>query len=379
MGWEESPLPDINKQTTPTTRHPRGAVFVNDVLVPWESWEVSNNSTFDADEFRVTLPISSLPKDLPAAAMIDGRALRIEIRGGLVGDPGNYSVKDLTQLILGRVDDVAASFERGVVELCGRDFTGLLIDRKTAEKFANMTASDVASLLAARVGLTPVVTTTKMLSGAYYAIDHALMSREVSEWDLLCWLAMQEGFAVYVKGTELHFEPKPSGKRDPYALVWTPPSAQRGVQFTGQTLSLSRNLTVTRDVTVTVKSFNAKGKQVVIATYPRSKRKGAAAGASGANQPDGYVRTIPGLTYEQALQRAQSIHQQITAHEMKLAADMPADTVLDITMPIELRGTGTAFDQTYYPESITRRMSLAEGFAMTVRAKNRAPENEVTL
>ncbi len=43
----------------------------------------------------------------------------------------------------------------------GRDLSGLLIDAKSAgESFKNYTSSQIASLLATRHGLTPVVTAT---------------------------------------------------------------------------------------------------------------------------------------------------------------------------------------------------------------------------
>lgn len=368
-------MSDLNTQPTPVARQPRGAVLVNDVLVPWESFEVTNNTTFDADEFRVWLPLSSLPAELPVDTLASGKSLRVQVRAGIGADK---SVAQLQHLITGRADDVSVDYARGMVELSGRDFTGLFIDRKTTEKFANMTAGAIARVLAARVGLLPVVKDTAKLVGSYYAIDHALMTREVSEWDLLTWLARQEGFAVYVSGSELHFEPKPSEKGAPYVLQWTPP-ADGAPSFTGMDLRLSRNLTVARDVTVTVRSWSAKGKKVVEATYPKGKHKGAAAGTSGASQPDGYVRNIPGLTHEQAIQRAQAIHAEITAHEMKLDVTLPADELLTTTVPVSLRGTGTAFDQIYYPESITRRMSMTDGYLMTLRAKNRSPDNEVTL
>lgn len=369
-------MPDLITNT-PLVRSPRGAVLVNDVPIEWESWSVSNNATSDADEFSVSIPASALPADLPLAQILDGRSLRVEIRAGLFTDPSKATLSAMATLIVGRTDDVVFDPVRGSIDLAGRDFTGLLIDRKTSEKFGNLTASQIATKLAARVGLMPRVTDTKALSGRYYAIDHALSTREVSEWDLLQWLAQQEDFLVVVRGNELYFGPKPKGG-DPYVLQWRP--GQGGPSsFNGERLYLKRNLTVAKDVTVTVRSWNPKSKTVIAATYPRSKAKGAAPGTSGAAVPDGFVRNIPGLTQEQALQRAQALHAQLTAHEMRMEATVPGDTVLTVQTPIELRGTGTAFDQTYYPEAIQRSMSFTDGFQMTVRAKNRAPGNEVNL
>ena len=92
-----------------------------------------------------------------------------------------------------------------------------------------------------------------------------------------------------------------------------------------------------------------------------------------------YYFTIPGLTPEQALQRAQAKHREITQHEMRLSFSMPADNVLQATDIIRAEGTDSPFDQTYYPESIHRAMSLSDGYTMTGAAKNVSPENQPVI
>lgn len=366
---------------TPFSSHaaaPRGIVLVNDVPVSWVSWEVEQNATYHADTFRVLLAVQDLPKALPVSALVDGRDLRVEILAGYPADPLNYTAHDLSSLIVGRVDEPMYDPIAGTLELTGRDFTGLLIDRKTSEKYRNMTASQIADTLAVRVGLTPVVTATTTKAGSYYDIDHARMAESLTEWDLLCWLAREEGYMVFVRGTELHFEPKPEAGDRVYTIRYDKPVGAP-VSFDGPSLSLSRSLTVAKDVVVTVRSWSAKKKGVVIATYPKGKRKGTTPGSSGARDPDGFVINVPGKTYEQALQIAQATHAQITSHEMKLVATLPADHVLAIETPMQLVGTGTAFDQAYFPTSITRQMAFGEPYLMTVHAQNRSPENTPTL
>ncbi|WP_316866995.1 hypothetical protein [Ralstonia mannitolilytica] len=60
---------------------------------------------------------------------------------------------------------------------------------------------------------------------------------------------------------------------------------------------------------------------------------------------------------------------------MKLRARLPADNILTQTAMVRLTGTGTKFDQDYYVENITRTMSLEEGYAMEISAKNHNPES----
>ncbi|WP_234775168.1 hypothetical protein [Paraburkholderia tropica] len=82
---------------------------------------------------------------------------------------------------------------------------------------------------------------------------------------------------------------------------------------------------------------------------------------------------------DQALQYAQNWYKQLVAHEMKLEGlALPGDNALDVTSMIQLSGTGTAFDQLYYPDSINRAMSFDGSYEMTIAAKNHAPDSTVT-
>ncbi len=69
---------------------------------------------------------------------------------------------------------------------------------------------------------------------------------------------------------------------------------------------------------------------------------------------------------------------EIIAHEMKLRARLPGDNVLTTKNVLRVEGTGTAFDQIYFPNAITRAMSLDEGYTMTIEAKNHNPDTVAT-
>ena len=47
--------------------------------------------------------------------------------------------------------------------------------------------------------------------------------------------------------------------------------------------------------------------------------------------------------------------------------------------PIRVSGTGTEYDQEYYPDSIVRCWSWDQGYVMRVRAKNHLPVDEVLV
>lgn len=365
----------INQPIQSQARQPRGIVKINGVRTPWVSWELDNNAFYQADTFRVQLAISALPDPTLFATESE---LDVEIFAGFPSDPENYTETELQSLIYGLVDDVTYDPVRGSIDISGRDFTSVLVDNKTTEKWPNLTASEIAEQIAKAHDLTPVVTATTRKAGTYYEIDHARLSTQRSEWDVLTYLANEEGYMVYVRGRELHFEPKPSPEDDPYVLTWQPPTVDRGhAIFDGKSVSFSRNLTLSKDVTVYVRSWNAKNNQGFTqkAKSARTKNTVLKKAAQPIGEPQVYTFNIPGLTPEQALQRAQSLLREITAHEVKLNAQLPADNLLDITKMIQVVGTGTAFDQMYYPDSIVRTMSMSEGYQMTIRAKNHSPES----
>jgi len=353
-----APAPDV-------ARRPRGLVKVNgDVTPGWVSWEVDNNAYDQADTFRIAFAAAQLPAGRDAAWWPCQKTIAIEILAGLPGNPENFTTADLDSVIDGEVDEIHYDPVRGILDISGRDLTTRLSDAKTSEKFLNLTSSQIAERIAARHNLKAVVTKTTTPAGRYYEIDHNRFNDQSSEWELLTGLAHEEQFMVYVKGQTLYFRPLPTPGDDCYRLQWQPPTGERGYAlFNGKTLRFSRNLMAIHENQVIVRSWNAKQKKRFVAAVP------ATAPADGRI----YHYTIPGLDKRQTLRRAQALHQQIARHEMKLTAELPADGVLDVTRLIQVSGTGTAFDQHYYPSSVVRHMSASEGYTMTVDASNHAP------
>jgi phage protein D len=370
-------MPDLNTlPVLPNVRQPRGAVKLNGELIPgWVSWEVDNNAFRSADTFRVVFVVSMLPATRDAAWFAAQSSMLVEILAGFPADAQNFAVSELDSLIYGQTDEVLFDPVKGTIELSGRDLTAALIDTKTSEHFANQTSSQIATTLAQRHGLKPVVTATKTRVGDYYKDDHACTTQQQSEWELLTFLANVEDFVLYVKGQELHFEPRPGEQTDHYVIAWDVANADRGHPVANAiSLQFSRNLTIAKGITVEVHSWNVKQKKGFTASWPKAAK--AVQPGQAAAKTQVYRYTIPGLTQDKALQRAQSIYRQIIAHEMRLTGYLPADNVLDCTKTLLVRGTGTAFDQVYFPESVMRSMSLNEGYRMNIRAKNTGPELE---
>ena len=363
-------------------RQPRGAIKLNGTIVPgWLSWEVDNNNERSADTFEATFSISLLPDGYGVDWFASQQQIQVEIFATEDwAQDGPYQPTAADRLILGDVDDIGQiDFNQGVIELTGRDLTARLIDTKTSENHQNSTSSAVATLLAQRHGLTPIVTATTTQIGQFYAIDHTDINQQQSEWDLLGRLAEFEGFDVFVKGMELHFKPKPTDSGDRYVITHTPRTDDAPIP-SGNTMTLlfSRALTIAKGVSVEVRSWNAKQKKAFTSSWPKSV-KSIKPGRAVSSDPSGslvYHFHIPGLTQDQAVDRAKKLYQQIVQHMVKLTAELPADDVLDCSKIIQVNGTGTQLDQTYYPDSVKRTMAYEEGYRMSLSAKNISQEVE---
>ena len=205
------------------TRAPRPVVLVNGVKLPARavlSVDVTNASHFTADTYRVELAVAGLPPGFGPDYWADSQDDRISVGVSLSGETP-------APLIVGRVDDADWDVAGRVLTLSGRDLSAALIDNKTAEKFQNRTASQIAQTLAARRGLSAAVQGTDTPAGTYYEIDHAVTTHEETEWDLLVYLAEREGFDVWVAGETLHFQPpRPPTARPTWCCGRTPATAR---------------------------------------------------------------------------------------------------------------------------------------------------------
>lgn len=372
-------MSDVADQST--TRAPRGLVKLNDeVIYGWSAMEVENNIYASADTFNVRFVVSALPAERDANWFSQQQDMYCELFIGFPSNPNLVAPDQLKSWIYGQVDTIDFDPVTGEIIVAGRDLTRVFIDAKTSEKFQQKTSSQIAQLLAARRGLSAQVTATKTPAGKYYDIDHVNLEDERTEWDILCYLAQSEGFVVYVRGKTLFFGPPPSGDQTPYPLFYNrvlPASSDAVPSANVSSMRFMRALTVSRGITVVVRSWNDKHAHGFNAVYPHKKAMTIAPGQSTTPNSVGQIHYIRrgNLTQQQAEQLAQSTYAQIVKHEMRMEATLPGDNDLDTTSTIRVSGTSTAWDQVYYPESITRRLSMQRGYEMAVHAKNSTPES----
>ena len=334
--------------------------------------EVTNASHFSSDTFRVTCSLSALPVGLDAAYWGASAGDELEIFAGFTDATGSgqpYS------LIYGQVDEVEIDLVNRLMVLSGRDLSARFLDVKTAEHFQDQKASDIAIALAARHGMKASVTPTTIRVGGYYEYYHTRMTSDQTEWDLLTFLAEQEGYDVWVAGQTLYFQPPVPITADPYVLLWSDYGQGNRVANFSE-LKLHRSETLAKDVIVKVKSWNQSLAAVVTAENHRNQaNKNQRVG--GAAQI--YTFYPPNLTKDQADKFAAAKAEDITKHERVITGCLPGDNVLNNRSLIKLAGTGTSWDQFYNLDTVTRRLSSHNGYTMDFRAKNHSTQSTVIL
>lgn len=365
--------------TRQLVRQPRGIVRLNDAAVSgWIDWTVTSNTFYEADTFRVEFAVSALPKSNDANWFSTQKELFVEILAGFPTDPGNPDPSELTSLIYGRADDPEYDPLEETITVRGRDLTAVFIDSKITDQYVNQTSSQIIQTLVAKhAGMEAVVTATKTKAGTYYELDQVQLQASRSEWDLMAYLARKEAFEVYVSGKQVFFQPNPIDDTDPFDIVWQPPNKVVGSPVANVIdLKFSRSLTVAKGITVTARSPNRKTGKPTVQSYPSNPKAIQAGKAS----PFGEVQTYyfnmaADHTPTEVESFAKAQYDAIVSHEMKMLARLPADS-LSVRRPIRVQGTGTAWDQTYFPRKIEREMSLDAGYEMTIDAQNVNPDNQ---
>ena len=374
-----------------TLRAPGLQLVISGKPIPALTAEVSSNGFYHADSFKAELYTGN------AAVMAAGFGAAFWADAGTGStpapvmiavqvDPGTSARPGWTTLISGRVDDLDYDPMTGVVNITGRDRTADLIEARTFQSYKNQTSSEVATKLAQEHGLTPNIAVTTTLIERYYSADHDKLTlsdfhHAVNEWDLLTFLAQQEGFDVWVSDTTLNFQPPPPITQNPLVFDISPLGASYAVA-NGIDIKLSRSLGLARDIEVTVKSWSSQQAKAFTVTAKSSNTKASSAAATakaGSSATQNYNFTRPNLTKQQALDFAQKKAHEISLHERKVTVSgQPLDVTTTPRQGLQITGTGTGYDMTYYVTEVTRSMS-AEAFTQTVTAKNQSPRDVTTV
>ena len=336
--------------------------------------EVTHDGYYSASKFHATLPLYGNSTYRPS--FWDGsQSYDVEIQGGWLAAGAAEGSVTWQSLFKGTADeDIKLNMDAGTVVLSGRDYSGKLIDAKTAETFSNQTLAQIATTLAGRVGLTPNVSGTGQLAGQFYEIDHArtshdTFSRSTSYWELITYMAQQEGYDVWVDGSTLNVQPKDSMTGGTAFTVSNQLTFASSGILTARTsnvegLSMTSRAALAKDIQVTVKSWGGKRKAVVTGV----------SGPASAGQK--VVKTFPNLSAAQCSTRANAIRAELGRHQRIVSFSMPGEFALRPRQPIAVQGTGTQFDATFFVAEIERRYSFEGGFWQSVTAKSLPPQDD---
>jgi hypothetical protein len=276
-----------------------------------------------------------------------------------------------TQLLAGAVDLVDFDWRKKTITITGRDGTSAFIDHKVevdSGAFTNLTSSQIIAQLAVGRGFTVnQITSTSTLAGTYFGSSNAMMMQDRTEWDVMTFLAQQEGFIVAMIGNGIYFGPAASGAAWP--VKFTDETATSISSANVVTLKTRHNLTLARGVEVTVQTFSQND-----GVTHSSSATGTPKGMKISGNPAQFVLSVPNGTPAMVLSEVNKRLAQFVSHERPIEIECPGDETLTILQPIQLTGTGTAYDTSYPIDSITRTMNLEDGFRMNVCAKVGTPQ-----
>ncbi len=363
---------------TSSGRRPRGIVKINGVPISFLKASVTSKSHFAADTWVVSLEAWNQPEGYGMSFWADATDVQVEILFGVLaaGSDVGAAASDPTSIILGQVDDVDIDpLDADSLIITGRDLSAQLIDTKTTNKYPDHVSSWIATTIAQQFNLVPKVTATTTPVGQFYNQAYASISRAIPTWDLLVFLAQQEGFDCYVRGNTLYFGP-PQADTDANPTVIAVQKNGSIIESNATRLKLHRSLTLAQDVSVTVLSHNVAAGKSIKAVATRAGKKSANSSASkGAEKVQSYIIRRPNLTQEQAQNLANQTLVDITKFERTVDATAEGDALLTTQHKAVIQGTQTSFDQGYYIQQITRTLDFEGGFAMTFSGKNHSTES----
>lgn len=295
----------------------------------------------------------------PVDGCIDCLSIRddafLDIQVSLNGSTG------FSSLVSGRGDALCYDHLTRSIRIEGRDLAATLQDNAANDVFSNLTSSEIATTLALRRGLIPVVAPTIALAGRYYHNDASQLvcnqfNGASTEWDVLAFLARCEGFELFVSGTSLHFQPRlPTTP----SVVLTPDDLIE--------IRLRRRLRMSGDISVTVKSWNSKQNEAIVQTA--TSRRTDLSGIFSAIWSTGimhYSLIQPNLSEDEAARIALSRVDELARHEVGAEFLMPGEVTLSPRSLIRLQGTDSVFDQIYQVDSIERTLSGTSGFVQRI-------------
>lgn len=315
--------------------------------------DVDNTLYMAADSFEVTVSNDDLKSDWFR------KKQQVKIYYGYV-DPTNWGVGDLDHVFTGIIDGVQPKWsktEGEIVQLVGRDYSAPLIDTVFSMAFANRTGSQIATILAEKYGLTPLITpTTTIMTKDVY--------QNKQEWDVLQTIAAREGFVCYVtKDLQLYFGPRQESDSVVVGTV-----SAKGIGQSGSEISFDDSSVGVINV-VTVMHWH--GKQLIQA----SAQNVALIQAMGGQVVEKIITDSKATTNALAqLFAANYLHQYSRQAVTGTITDAPGNTLYVAEKKLTITDAGR-FSGLYYLEEVKHKFSKGSGFTVDLDLTNIRPDD----
>ena len=359
-----------------TVRRPRGFLIINGKRIALTSLSTSSTTAFTASSWEAELGTFSQPQGADLT-FFEGLApsTTVSVCYGMLSKgqsaaefpkAGNFST-----VMVGLIDDLKFDRATGVTHLHGRDLVARLIDAKTANRYSNMTASQAVTEIAKQFGFIPQVTPTKLAIGKYSNDVYDALSGSSPYWDLITAWARAENFTAYVDGTTLYFGPPPADTdQSPWVFYLNRDSNGR-LWGNCTDLTLTKNNSLSKDITVTVLSHSAKTGGSIMATASRTgTRVPLSSRSSDADSTLNIIIRKPGLNLAQAQAIANAKLAELSRWEREVSITVEASAELTVQKAIQIKGTDSGFDGIYFQKSLQRSWDSDDGFVMTIEARN---------
>lgn len=359
------------------SQKPACIITINGVAALFTNVTVSSKNYYLSDTYEITLPLNKNGIfTLEYWGSIQNAEVKIYM--GFQVNIDVFNIDDLNLIFTGAIDTIRMNVIEQIVTISGRDYSYLLIDKKTTKTYLNKTASEIAIEFAQDNGLNSEVVPTTSPVGSYFN-PFTLYSQtniNLTQWDYLTYLAQQINYNVYVKNKTLYFVPKP-GPNTPFFEI----PLQTANDFSlfpmapGTSFNFYRTLTLAEDVLVKVNSASIfTGSSFTVSATSHHIKDAVKA------PKQTYVFSFPNLTEQEARNIAQAQLEAITHHEIVLEGVMPPHFDLNKNIPILISGTNSNLDQLYYVDLLNISLSyLPPKFEMSFNAKNHDVNTEVSI
>jgi phage protein D len=258
-------------------------------------------------------------------------------------------------LVQGELDNVSFDFTQRVITATGRDSSAKLHEMKSAEKWVNKKTTDIVQDLAQRAGLQAQVGEGMIKAGRILKDEYAKLTDGQSFASVIHKLAELDGARWFVKGTSLNYVSQGSSGGS-YSLNYVPPTPGSPMISDCLHLTISYNAQAAKTNETTAKSWHSRKKKMLENT--------ATVQGTGGKTTTSYH--IPAFVQDQIQNFAKMRAQEMTRHTFHLEAEVVGDTSIDVSMSLQLSGTGP-FDQQYQIDEIKHSFGMG-GYTMIINA-----------